>query len=188
MNNQKNKIIPDKIFNKVNEALAYFPLLENISIEFKFKKNIKKSTMQAQPRFLNLLTNRNRREYVIYISDKFKISNQELKTTNIPHNVFVGWIGHELGHIIDYESMNNWQLIIFGFKYLFLKNHIVQAERRADFYAIQQGMVHYIIETKNFILNHANISQTYKNRIKKFYLSPEEIMQLVTEKSKKESS
>ena len=38
---------------------------------------------------------------------------------------------------------------------------------------------HYILKTKNFILNHADITPIYKARIKKYYLSPEEIMELV---------
>ncbi len=179
----KNKTIPATIKTKVEKALSYFPSLKNTEIEFKFKKDIKKSTMQAQPKFLNLLLPKTSRSYVIYISNKFKISNQELKTTDIPFDVFVGWIGHELGHIMDYEEMNNLQLIWFGFKYILLEKHIINAERKADHFAVQQGMEDYIMKTKNFILNHADITETYKNRIKRYYLSPEEIMKLVSDRN-----
>lgn len=179
----KNKRIPQNIKNKVEEALCFFPSLENIHIEFKFKKNIKKSTMQAQPNFASLFSFTKPRSYYIYISEKFKITNEELKTTDIPNKVFTGWIGHELGHVLDYESMSNWQIIVFGIKYLLINKHIIEAERRADHYAVNQGMQDYIIETKNFILNHADISEAYKKRIKKYYLSPEEIMHLVNERN-----
>lgn len=47
-------------------------------------------------------------------------------------------------------------------------------------------MANYIIATKNFILNYSGISETYKARIKRLYLSPEEIMQLVNELDKDE--
>ena len=40
-------------------------------------------------------------------------------------------------------------------------------------------MKDYILATKDFILNHASISEVYKDRIKRLYLSPEEIMVLV---------
>jgi hypothetical protein len=40
-------------------------------------------------------------------------------------------------------------------------------------------MKDYILKTKDFILNHAEISDKYKARIKKFYLSPEELMEMV---------
>ena len=184
MSNLKNKTIPEEILTKVAKALSYFPSLENIPITFKFKKDIKKSTMQAQPEFLTVLLDKKPRHYVIYISEKFKISGAELKTRDIPYDVFVGWIGHELGHIMDYEEMSNSQLIWFGFKYILLEKHIINAERKADHFAVQQGMEDYIMKTKNFILNHADITQTYKNRIKRYYLSPEEIMQLVNDRNK----
>jgi hypothetical protein len=45
-------------------------------------------------------------------------------------------------------------------------------------------MENYILKTKDFILNNADVSQTYKNRIKKYYLSPEEIMELIAERDK----
>ena len=41
--------------------------------------------------------------------------------------------------------------------------------------------IYNILETKNFILNHADIDDKYKLRMKKFYLSPEEIMNIVAE-------
>ena len=44
-------IIPNSIKAEVETALKYYPQLKNIHIEFKFKKNIKKSTMQARPTF-----------------------------------------------------------------------------------------------------------------------------------------
>ena len=43
-------------------------------------------------------------------------------------------------------------------------------------------MEDYILKTKDFILNHAKITPTYKDRIKRYYLSPEEIMEMVKER------
>lgn len=77
--------------------------------------------------------------------------------------------------------MNNLNLIGFGIRYLFSENHIVKAERIADTYAVNRGMSDYILETKNFILNHADIDDSYKLRMKKYYLSPEEIMDIVAD-------
>ena len=112
-------IIPQIIEKEALKALSYFPQLKHTHLELKFKKNIKKSTMQAQPKFSS---------------------------------------------------------------YLFLESHVVEAERTADTFAVNNGMASYILKTKNFILNHANISTNYKTRIKKYYLSPEEIMELVNRK------
>ena len=94
-------------------------------------------------------------------------------------------MGHELGHICDYQNRSSFGLIGFGFKYLFSRKFIREAERNADSFAIIHGMEDYIIATKNFILDNANIPESYKDRIKRFYLSPEEIMLLIDERDKK---
>ena len=177
--------IPDNIKTNVQKALSYYPQLSHTNIEFRFKKNIKKSTMQARPKFSSFFKSRKNRAYVILISEKFKISDKEFKTTDMPSDIFVGWIGHELGHILDYQNRSNFNLIWFGFQYLFSENHIIEAERAADSFAVNQGMEDYILKTKDFILNHAQITLTYKDRIKKYYLSPEEIMELVKQREAK---
>ncbi|EMQ94361.1 hypothetical protein D778_00829 [Xanthomarina gelatinilytica] len=172
-------IIPESIYKEVQVALTYYPELKDVPIEFKFKKNIKKSTMQARPKMGSFFKSKTNRSYIILISEKFKISDKEFLTKHIPSDILIGWIGHELGHIIDYRNRSNMNLLWFGINYLFSKNHILEAERAADTYAVTHGMADYILKTKDFILNHAEITETYKLRIQKFYLSPEEIMHLV---------
>ncbi|OBQ55890.1 hypothetical protein JJL45_06335 [Tamlana sp. s12] len=176
--------IPNSIAKEVSKALSFYPELSDVAITFKFKKNIKKSTMQAQPVFGSFFKSRKNRSYLVRISERIKIADREFKTEDIPEDVMVGWIGHELGHIMDYQNMSNSQLMWFGVNYLLSDKHIVEAERAADTFAVSHGMADYIVATKNFILNHADIDNTYKLRIKKYYLSPEEIMEMVEEKTK----
>jgi hypothetical protein len=182
MNIQNHHIYPESIEKEATLALSFFPQLEHTPITFKFKSDIKKSTMQAQPDFKSLIKPRTKRKYYIFISEKFKISGQEFKTLNVPSDVMTGWLGHELGHILDYQHRGKFNMIWFGLKYLYFKNHIIEAERAADTFAVNQGMEDYILKTKNFILNHADIDEKYKKRIKRYYLSPEEIMQIVQER------
>ena len=85
---------------------------------------------------------------------------------------------------MDYQHRNKRNLIWFGLKYLFSDTHIVEAERAADSFAVKHKMENYILKTKDFILNNAAISEEYKNRIKRYYLSPEEIMVLVEDRDK----
>ncbi len=179
--NSNTKIYPEELKYEVKKALSFYPNLEDTPIEFKFKPNIKRSTMQAQPRFSKVLLPGFKREYIIFIKTDFELGAIHSPIEELPNKVLIGWLGHELGHIMDYEQMNNFKLITFGVSYLTSQKAIVNAERRADEFAIRQGMRDYILETKNFILNHADIPQKYKNRIKKYYLSPEEIMEMVTE-------
>jgi len=174
--------IPNTIQTEVETALSHYPQLDSTDIEFRFKKNIKKSTMQARPTFGSLFRSRKKRSYVVLISEKFKVSDKEFKTTDIPSDIFIGWIGHELGHIMDYRNRSNFDLVLFGINYLFSNRHIVEAERAADSYAVEHGMEDYILKTKHFILNNAEISTAYKERINKYYLSPEEILELVNQR------
>lgn len=174
-----NKTIPKTIEDEIVVALSHFPKLKYTPIHFAFKEKIKKSTMQAQPKFKTLLKPKSKREYFIYINRQFNVGETSMAIEDLPSDVLIGWLGHELGHIMDYETMTNFQLMRFGIKYLFNETSIKTAERAADSYAVQNGMRSYILKTKNYILNHADIPETYKARIKKFYLSPEEIMELV---------
>lgn len=176
-----NKTIPPSIENEVRIALSHYPELIETPIEFKFKPRIKRSFMQAQPKFAGILGNRKNRSYYIMISETFNIEDEEFGVKDLPEDVLIGWIGHELGHIMDYQDRSGLNLIIFGARYLISNKHIREAERAADTYAVNRGMGEYILATKDFILSHANLSEVYKARIKRLYLSPEEILELVEE-------
>ena len=174
--------IPHEIIEEAKIALSHYPELTNTKIEFKFKKNIKKSTMQAQPYFWSVFKSKKKRSYNILISERIKIADSVYYTKDIPSEILIGWLGHELGHVMDFEQRSGFNLIGFGFKYVTSKNYIREAERRADSYAVNHGMETYILATKEFILKEAGLTQEYVDRIKNFYLSPEEIMILVEER------
>ena len=174
-----NKKIPKIIEKNVLKALSYYPELKNVSIKFVFKQRIKKSVMQAQPIAFTLLKRKKNRVYRINISSLFKLKHTAIPIHQIPDSVMIGWIGHELGHIMDYESRNLFGIIAFGVAYLVSDNFIKKAERTADSFAINHGIGHYIVETKRFILENTDISQAYKERIAKLYLSPDDIVDQV---------
>ncbi|MBO0591551.1 hypothetical protein I2486_09030 [Cellulophaga sp. E16_2] len=177
-------IIPEAITTEAKIALSHYPELENTRIEFKFKKDIKKSIMQAQPSFLSLLRPKKKRSYYIFISENFEIEGEKFSTKDIPKNVMIGWLGHELGHVMDYRDRSSLNLIWFGLKYYFSDSSLKEAERAADSYAVSKNMDGYILDTKNFILNNTDLSEIYKARIRKYYLSPDEIMILVEERDR----
>lgn len=176
---QENKIIPVSILEEAKTALSFYPELKDVRIEFRFKDDIKKSFMQAQPEFSNLFKGKNDRSYYVFISSRFLIEEEEFTMADVPPDVLIGWLGHELGHIMDYREKSAFGLIIFGMRYVTSANYIKKAERAADTYAVNAGMGNYIIATKNFILNHSHLSDSYKERIARLYLSPEEIIILV---------
>lgn len=181
MDSYSNKIIPDIIKNEVHIALSFYPSLANTKIDFVFKENIKKSFMQAQPRWNSLFRNKKNRSYVILITPVFHLQGQSIPIEDLPKDVLVGWIGHELGHIMDYMNRSSLSLIGYGCGYIASRRYKTRAEKVADIHAIDHGMGQYIYEAKQYILNHAHIPEIYKDRIKRFYMSPEEVMMLVEE-------
>lgn len=174
-----NKKIPKIIEESVLIALSHYPELKDTKIDFVFKKDIKKSVMQAQPKINTLLSSKKKRAYQINISSMFKLTNSSTPIHQLPQNIMIGWIGHELGHIMDYQSRSLFSLMRFGTGYLFSERYIQKAERAADTFAVDHGLGFYIIETKNFILDQSDLSEKYKKKIIRLYLSPDDIVEQV---------
>lgn len=177
------KHIPDELREVTLKALSFYPKLKHVEIDFVFNEHIRKSVMQAQPRFTSMYGSRRRRTYLIKISRNFELMGNKIPVQELPEKVLIGWIGHELGHIMDYLKRNNWSMILFGIGYYTSKSFIMAAERVADTYAINHGLSDYILATKDFILHEAGLPEKYINRIKKLYLSPEEVMAMVEKRS-----
>ena len=111
--------------------------------------------MQAQPVFNSIFKSRSARAYQINISSLFKLNHSALPIHQLPGNILIGWIGHELGHIMDFERRGNTGLISFGLSYVFSTKYRRNSELVADTYAVESGLGQYIIDTKRFILDHA---------------------------------
>ena len=182
-----NKKIPPSIEKNVLAALSFYPELKDTHIQFVFKKKIKYSVMQAQPAFSSVLRKRKNRRYKIKISEQFKLINSRMPIIQIPDTVMIGWIGHELGHILDYTSKKNGEMVSFGYRYYFNSAFVKKAEMMADSLAVERGMGHYIIATKRFILDHADLPQAYKDKISRLYLSPDMILEQVRKLEEKQS-
>ncbi|MPR32669.1 hypothetical protein [Salmonirosea aquatica] len=180
------KIIPDLLREEILLALSYYPELLHTHIEFVIlSPSIKKSIMQAQPLISTLFRTRAERGYVIKISRYFQGDSHLLPIETIPQNILIGWVGHELGHIMDYLDRSVWSMARYGLGYLFSRRYLMQAERTADLHAISHGLGEKIIATKNFILDHAHLPERYKEKIRRLYVSPEETVLLVEEYEKK---
>ncbi|MDB5014761.1 MAG: hypothetical protein JWQ25_2963 [Daejeonella sp.] len=182
---KNHKHIPSVIEKSVLTALSHYPELANTTIAFVFKKNIKNSVMQAQPVFSTMIGDKDNRSYQINISALFKLTHSATPIHQIPDDIMVGWIGHELGHVMDYENRSNLGMLAFGLSYYFSDQYVKNAERRADTYAVDHGLGQYIIATKRFILDHAELPQRYKDKIARLYLSPDDIVKQVRDLEQK---
>lgn len=145
------------------------------------RRSLSKTNMQAQPVRNLHFWNRKKRAYRVTLSNHIELE-QYFKPEDLPEEVLVGWFAHELGHIMDYLNRSGWNLIKFALGYLLFENHRVGTERRADVFAIERGFSDQLVATKQFILEHADLPKKYKRRIKKYYLSVEEVEELRLDK------
>lgn len=174
-----NKQIPKVIEKNVLTALSFYPELIDTHIKFVFKKKIKGSVMQAQPVVASIFKSRDNREYQVNISALLRLVHSATPIHQLPDNIMIGWIGHELGHIMDYEQRSKFGLVKYGFGYLFSDSHRKLGESTADIFAVNHGLGQYIIDTKKFILGHTELPKAYKEKIARVYLSPDEIVEQV---------
>jgi hypothetical protein len=177
------KKIPPEIREVTLKALSFYPTLKNVKIDFVFREKFRKSFMQAQPRFITMYGSRKWRSYVVKIHRNFSLNGREIPIHELPENVLVGWIGHELGHIMDYLKKNNLSMLLFGLAYFTSQSFIITAERAADTYAFDHGLGKYIVATREFILHEAGLDDRYVNRLKRLYLPPEELMVMMEKKA-----
>lgn len=178
----QNKSIPLEIFSPVKKALEFFPDLKEVNISFELKDKISGSVMQAQPQVISLFVDkREKRKYKIKITRELDFGNEIVPIEEIPSDALIGWIGHELGHIMDYLDRSSVNMMHFGAKYLLSKQKVVEAELTADGYAIGCGMGHQILANKNYILNNDGFDETYKDKIKNLYMSREQILTMLEE-------
>jgi hypothetical protein len=187
-NLSRNKRIPKIIENQILKALAHYPELKRTHIRFVFTRKLKSSIMAARPVVHTLLGPRDKRTYEILIKPVLKLTHTIQPIHRISDEVLIGWIGHELGHIMDYEQRSTFSVAKFGLLYLISKRYIRKAERVADTFAVNRGMSSYILATKDYILSSSELPQKYKDKIAKLYLSPDDIVELVAKMEEKKSN
>jgi len=177
----QNKNFPKEIAQEIKEALSYYPELWKTKIDFIFKDKIKHAVMQAQPRVRTLFKKKKSRTYKIKISRVLQLGDMTKPIEEVPHDILVGWLAHELGHVMDYLDRSSFQMIGFGFNYITSRSFLMNAEYEADKHAVEHGCADHIVKTKNYILNHEHLSDDYKARINRLYISPEEVRLLEEE-------
>jgi len=147
------------------------------------QKKIGKTTMQAQPIINQKFWNRKRREYRVDCNHQTQVDDPT-RLENLPTDVLEGWLAHEVGHVMDYHSRGWFNLIWLGIQYLINSKRKREAEHQADLYAIEYGFAEKILATKRYILDHSDIAEAYKERIRKYYMTPEDVERAILTQDK----
>ncbi len=159
------------------ETLTGFAPLCERSLTLR-RTRLRHHTMRAQPVVDFGFFDKDQRRYRVDISNHAHI-REYVRIAELPREVLIGWLAHELGHVMDYLHRSGTNLIDFGLRYLWSDPFRSEAERRADLYAIQYGFSDYLRATKQYILQHAHLPKAYKAAIRKYYMSPAELEQVV---------
>lgn len=159
------------------KTLAAYPELKGRAIYLR-KLAMKRSTMRAQPVLNGAFFRRATRQYRVDFSDHLDVT-QHVLVQELPQEVVIGWFAHELGHIVDYLHRPFHGMISFGLGYAFWSKYMREAERRADTISVNHGFGAEILATKEYLMDHATLPPSYKKRLKRYYLSADEIEGLV---------
>jgi len=171
------KIIPCEIELECLTALSFYPELKNTDIEFRFGHL--NFTMISKPKSRSILKERTQRQYVIIIQRSGLSNNVDWK--ELSFNAMVGWIGHELAHVLHYSHKSSGGIMFIGLKYA-VPGYRRKMERFTDQLAIQHDLGYALYEGVEFTINSSHASEHYKNNQEKFYLHTNEIIERIYSK------
>lgn len=150
----------------------YTSLHENVIILKRAK--LKTATMQARPVFSFSNFFRKEKHYCVFLGYHIR-DVEELIIAKVPDKVLKGWFAHEFGHVVDYKQHSTLGILWYGLRYTLSKSFKRKVENDADYIALKYGFFDEIIATKEYILNHENISPNYKKKLGKYYLTLEDV-------------
>lgn len=137
-----NKIIPEQYREPILTALSYFPELKDIHIVFQVKKQY--AGLQTKPTFWSVFKRKNHRTYIITISNQTIDTLKHVLFENLSFDERVGVVGHELSHVVDFNSKNFFQTIAIGIGHI-SPRFLDRMEFNTDRICIMHGMGRYLL-------------------------------------------
>lgn len=174
-----NKIFPKEIELECLTALSYYPELKTVKIVFKLGSPM--STMVSRPKLRSMFRSGNMREYQILVR-KPGTSKNGLEWSKLSFNSLVGWIAHELGHVVHYTHKTSGGVLFTGLKYAF-PGYRRRMERFTDNLVIQHDLGYALLEGTDYCINYSSAKTHYKKYLKQYYLSPLEIKERINYKN-----
>ena len=161
-----------QIRSDIISALKFYPELSNARIQFKYKSI--KQTMNSRPAPGNIFRSKAHRRYIIIVNNN-QGKHKGLPFEKLSFNIKIGWVGHELSHICEYESINNWETFWFAVKYIGSKEFVRKVERNTDLITIQHGLAFPLYDGIDYLFRNKDISEKYRKYARDNSLSLNEI-------------
>jgi len=168
-----NKEYPEEMELQIFLALSFYPELKETDIEF--RKAILECSLQARPKYYSLISSRADRKYVILINED---EENPVHPSKSDFAAQVGFFAHELAHIVDYEEMTKSELISTAWNYYFDPEFKKELEQKTDKIAIERGAGYLKYHASCFVFYQSNASEEYLEKKKKFYFTPEQILEM----------
>lgn len=164
-------------------ALAYYPELIDIKIEFQSQKS--NTPMASRPKYSTLFVPAKERTYVVYITNRIEKGREEIRPKHLPFNIVTGLIAHELSHICDYLRKTSFEVLATGLKYA-LKPYKKTLERKIDLLTVAHGLGNQLAEFGRLIqaLQKKYPKDPYYKHYFGYYLTPEEIDRILAFRGK----
>lgn len=176
--NLQSHTIPIEISSVYKKVIQYYPDLEDENIEISFESI--SSTMLSQPVISWSNIFREKRKYIIKINNDFE-SNKTLDYRTMSEEILIGWLGHELSHIVDYKDRNFLSIIGIGFNYVVSKSFKSEVENFADKNTIYRGLGDELLLGVEYSTGSADISSAYKAKLVNDYYSAEELKAIISD-------
>jgi hypothetical protein len=136
------KEIPQQFEKPILTALSHFPELKDVHIVFRIKKA--RTALATTPDLAGVFQRKDHRTYIITISNETIDTLKSLLLQNLTFEQQVGVIGHELSHVVDFNSNNFPQTIGVGIGHL-SKKYLDKMEFNTDRICIQHGLGKYLL-------------------------------------------
>ncbi|GAO42020.1 hypothetical protein [Flavihumibacter petaseus] len=95
---------PASVAAEAQIAFDHFPELKNVPVTIRVKHSY--CTGKTRPTFISCFLPRNKRSYVITISDHTIDTLTPLLFENLPEPARIGLIGHEISHVADFVQQS----------------------------------------------------------------------------------
>ncbi len=136
-----NKEIPEQFEKPILTALSYFPELREVHIIFRIKKQY--TPLTTKPNFLGVFEPKGHRTYIVTISNETSDTLTRLLFQNLSFEEQVGIMGHELSHVVDFNSKTFAQSLASGAGHV-SKKYLDKMEFNTDRICIEHGLGKYL--------------------------------------------
>jgi hypothetical protein len=165
-------------------ALSYYPEFKNTPINFRIR--IRHSPANTRSTWAGLFETKQKRHFVITISDSTESMLMPLLFKNLSFNAQIALIGHELAHVADFSAKTTLQIMRHAVSNVSAK-YVDRFEYNTDAICIAHGLGYQLLEWSSFVRMKMNTvnwdGPDYAHRPKKRerYMNPATILKRINE-------